>query len=142
MSSGVRYFIPKLYYTITPLFILLDYVCGINVRTVVLDSETVYKGLYYGFCILCGVVIYIIPRLSPVVALVESSIIFMMTVLSVFIPYVETIVQMDNILDADIQYLSILGPSYFVNLVLSGGMAALTFNKSLNVLGLSGNKRP
>lgn len=142
MRSGLRYFIPKLYYTITPLFILLDYVWGVNVRTVVLDSEPVYKGLYYGFCILCGVVIYIIPRLSPVVALVESSVIFMMTVLSVFIPYIQTIVQMDNILDADIQYINVLGPTYIMNLVLSGGMAALTFNKSLNVLGISGNKRP
>ncbi len=139
MNFSVRHSVPKLYYTITPLFILLDYVWGINVRTVVLDSEPMYKGLYYGFCVLCGVVIYIVPRLSPVVALVESSIIFMMTVLSVFIPYVQTIVQMDNILDADIQYISILAPSYIVNLVLSGGMAALTFNKSLNVLGISGN---
>lgn len=139
MSSGVGHFVPKLYYTITPLFILFDYVLGINVRTVVLDSEPVYKGLYYGFCILCGVVIYLIPRLSPVVALVESIIILMMTVLSVFMPYIQAIAHMDDILNADIQYVSILGPPYIVNLVLSGGMAAFTFHKSLKVLGISGN---
>ncbi len=139
MNFGVKHLIPKLYYTITPLFILLDYVWGINVRAVVLDSEPMYKGLYYGFCVLCGVVIYIVPRLSPVVALVESTIIFMMTVLSVFIPYVQSIVQMDNILDADLQYASIVSVPYIVNLVLAGGMAAFTFNKSLRVLGISGN---
>jgi hypothetical protein len=139
MSIRVRYFVPKLYYTITPLFILLDYVWGINVRTAVLDSEPLYKGLYYGFCVLCGVVIYIIPRLSPVVALVESIIMIMMTVLSVFTPYLYSIVYIDDILNVDIQYVSILGPSYIVNLVLSGGMAAFTFHKSLNVLGISGN---
>lgn len=139
MSSGVRHSIPKLYYTITPLFILLDYVWNINVRVAVLDSAPLYKGLYYGFCILCGVVIYIVPQCTSVVALVESAIIFTMTVLSVFVPYVQTIVQIDDILNSEIQNVSIVNVPHIVNLVLAGGMAALTFNKSLRVLGISDN---
>jgi hypothetical protein len=137
MRSDVRNFIPKLYYAVTPLFILLDYVWHINVRVAVLDSEPLYKGLYYGFCILCGVAVYVVPRCSSVVALVESVIVFSMTVLSVFVPYVQVILQMDDILNADFQNVGILSVPYIVNLVLAGGMAALTFKKSLYELGIS-----
>ncbi len=140
MSISAGQLIPKLYYAVTPLFILLDYLWGINVRAVVLDSVPMYKGLYYGFCILCGVVIYIIPKFSPVVALVDSAVIFSMTVLSVFMSYVQSIMQIDDILDADLQYVSIIGPPCVVNLVLAGGMAALTFRTSLSTLGISGNE--
>lgn len=139
MKGRVKLLIPKLYYAVTPVFILLDYLCGINVRAVVLDSKPVYKVLYYGFCILCGIAIYLVPRYTAVVALLESTIIFLMTVLSVFIPYVQSIFLMDDILNADIQYISIATPSYIVNLVLAGGMAALTFKQSVNTLGISGN---
>ena len=140
MSISAGQLIPKLYYTVTPLFILLDYLWGINVRAVVLDSVPMYKGLYYGFCILCGVVIYIIPKFSPVVALVDSTVIFSMTVLSIFMSYVQSFVQIDDILDADLQYVNIVGPPCIINLLLVGGMAALTFRTSLSTLGMSGNE--
>jgi len=55
MGTRGRYSIPSLYYYITPLFVLLDYGWGISVRVAVLDSMPLYKNLYYGFCILCGV---------------------------------------------------------------------------------------
>ena len=139
MSSGVGNFVPKLYYTITPVFILLDYVWHINIRVAILDSEPLYKGLYYGFCIFCGVLVYIIPKCSAIVAFFESGIIFAMTVLGIFIPYARAISQMDDVLNADIQTISIVSPPQVVNLVLAGGVAVLTFKKSLSVLGISGN---
>ena len=137
MSSGVRNFIPKLYYAVTPLFILLDYVWDINVRVAVLDSKPLYKGLYYGFCVFCGIMVYIVPRCSAVVALFESAFIFIMTILGIFISYVQAILQMDDVLNADIQTISIVGPPQIVNLILAGGMSLLTFKMSLNELGIS-----
>ena len=134
MSSGVRNFVPKLYYAITPVFILLDYVCHINVRVAILDSEPLYKGLYYGFCVLCGVLVYIIPGYSSIVAFFESGIILGMTILGIFIPYVRAISQMDDILNTDIQTISIVGPPHVVNLVLAVGIAFYTFRSSLNEL--------
>ena len=48
MSTYNRYFIAKWYYYATPLFILLDYFLGINVRVSALDAMPFYKYAYYG----------------------------------------------------------------------------------------------
>ena len=69
MGLRGRISIASLYYYATPVFILLDYFGGVNVRVAVLDAMPLYKNLYYGFCILCGVGVYALPRLTPVVAL-------------------------------------------------------------------------
>jgi glucan phosphoethanolaminetransferase (alkaline phosphatase superfamily) len=137
MNSDQKVFVPKLYYAVTPVFILLDYVWHINVRVVVLDSYPLYKGLYYGFCVLCGVFVYVVPRCSSVVALVESAILFTMTILGIFISYAHAILQMDDVLNADIQTISIVIPPQVINLVLAGGMALWTFKRSLRELGIS-----
>ncbi len=129
------------YYAITPAFILLDYFGGLNIRVAVLDLYPTYKGLYYFFCILCGVCVYLVPRFSPIVALFESLTIYIMTILSVFIPYFQAIEHMDDILNADIQFASIVTPPHITNLILAGGIAAFTFNNSLEALGISDNKK-
>ena len=54
--------ITSLYYFGTPLFMMLDYFGGINVRVAVLDSFPLYKKAYYGFCIVCGVGMFALPR--------------------------------------------------------------------------------
>ena len=82
MGTDFRNSAARLYFYITPLFILLDYVLGVNVRVSALDSWPVYKNLYYGFCILCGVCMYFVPRYSAIVTLFESIINFGMIVIS------------------------------------------------------------
>jgi len=69
MNIDFRNSFARWYFYITPLFILLDLIFGINVRVSALETMPLYKNLYYGFCILCGVCMYIIPRYSAVVAL-------------------------------------------------------------------------
>ena len=88
MKKHKRHFIPKWYYYATPLFILLDYLLGINVRVSALDAMPIYKNAYYGFCIICALCIYIFPRYSPIVALFESAINILMMILLLFLPYV------------------------------------------------------
>ena len=134
MSSGAGNFVPKLYYAITPIFILLDYLWHINVRVAILDTEPLYKGLYYGFCIFCGVAVYLMPRYSSVVAVFESAIIIVMTILGVFIQYARTISQMDDVLNTDFETIGLVGPEHVVNLVLIGVIAIFTFRKSLDEL--------
>jgi hypothetical protein len=85
-SSLVRW-----YFYITPLFIVLDYFWGFNIRISALDSEPTYKYLYYGFCILCGVLMYIFPNYSYITALFESSINIMMLILILILPYARII---------------------------------------------------
>jgi len=129
----------SLYYYITPLFIVLDYLIGISVRVAVLDSMPLYKNLYYGFCILCGISMYALPRSTPIVALFESTINILLIVLAVFLPYIQVVMQFDNILESNWQAASVFTIPHIVNLILAGTVALFAFYGSLRVLGLSGN---
>jgi len=138
MSMYSRHSITSLYYYITPLFILLDYFGGVNVRVAVLDSFPLYKNLYYGFCALCGVGMYASPRCAPIVALFESTVNILMIVLAVFLPYIQVVMQADNILDSSWQAASAFAIPRIVNLILAGTVAIFAFYGSLRVLGISG----
>ena len=127
------------YFYITPLFILLDYILGINVRVSALETMPLYKNLYYGFCIICGICMYIIPRYSAIVALLESSINIMMLVLGIFLPYIRTITAlMDDVLGADFTALEeTLKVQPMVNLFIVGSCLILTFRKSIETIAES-----
>ena len=132
MNKSAGNLVPRLYYAVTLLFILLDYACHINVRVAILDDELLYKSLYYGFCILCGFIIYLVPRYSSVVALLESIIVIFMTVLGLLIPYIRILSQMDDILNADFKY--VIDESYIINISMAGIIAIFTLRKSLDEL--------
>jgi hypothetical protein len=131
--------VPKLYYYITPVFILLDYFGGLSVRAAILDTMPIYKNLYYGFCIFCGLGMYFRPQFSAVVALFDSTSIVLMTVLSVFMPYVRCIVQTDDVLNANWGIAGAFSIPKIVNVVLSGTIAVFAFHGSLRKLGISEN---
>jgi hypothetical protein len=136
MGFRDRFSIPSLYYYVTPVFILLDYVGGVSVRVAVLDSMPLYKNLYYGFCILCGVGVYALPWLTPVVALFESSINFLMTVLAVFLPYIRFITETDDVLTAPLPTVAGFDAPHIANILLAGGIAVLGFHGSLREMGM------
>jgi len=139
MSIGYRNSIARLYFYITPLFIFVDYFWGVSVRVSALDSWPLYKNLYYGFCILCGVCMYIIPRYSAVVALFESMINFMMLVLSIFLQYIQTITNlMDDALGADFKAMEdSLTAESMTNLAIVGFCLILTFRTSIDTIRIS-----
>lgn len=141
MAIRGRYSIASLYYYVTPVFVLLDYVGGVSVRVAVLDSMPFYKNLYYGFCILCGVGVFALPWLTPVVALFESSANFLMTVLAVFLPYIRFATETDDFLTADLPATAGFDAPYVVNVILAGGIAILGFHGSLRAIGLEGGHR-
>ena len=143
MSIGYRNSIARWYFYITPLFILLDYVLGVNVRVSALGSIPVYKNLYYGFCILCGVCMYFVPRYSAIVTLFESIINFGMIVFSIFMPYIQNMIYAEDILNADFKSMEeAINTQSIVNLVIVGSFVVLTFHKSIQTIqesfGLSG----
>ena len=106
----------------TPAFILLDYTWGINVRVAVLDEMPLYKNLYYGLCILCGVMVYFRPRSAALVALAESSIILLLTLVGVFWPYVQIATLPEGEFDAALAGFTI---QRVVNLLLAGFIAVV-----------------
>ena len=132
MRTYKRHFIPRWYYYATPLFILLDYLAGINVRVAALDSMPLYKNAYYGFCILCGLCIYILPKYSPIVALFESGINFMMTILLLFLPYAILISNTEDVLSQDWSLPQMFTAQRIVNLTLAGFVAVFAFRASIH----------
>jgi len=135
MSIGYRNSIARWYFYITPLFILLDYIWGVNVRVSALDSIPVYKNLYYGFCILCGVCMYFVPRYSAIVTLFESIINFAMIVFSIFMPYIQNMIYAEDILNADFKAMEeSINAQSIVNLVIVGSFVVLTFQKSIQTI--------
>jgi hypothetical protein len=61
------------YLLATPLFALLDYALGANVRVTFLDGHPAMRGVYYALAILCGAIVYARPRLASIVGVVESG---------------------------------------------------------------------
>ncbi len=131
MKTYKRHFIPRWYYYATPLFILLDYLAGINVRVAALDSMPLYKNAYYGFCIICALCIYIFPRYSPIVALFESAINILIMILLLFLPYVRCLMQ-EDIIGEGWQYVEALNPERMFNLLLVGVVAVFAFKASIH----------
>jgi len=134
MDKHGRFSISSLYYYMTPAFILLDYLWGINVRVAVLDGMPLYKNLYYGFCILCGVVVCILPWLSAAVALFESIIMIMMTVVGFFLPYVRLLNSGDDILNTDLRAFGEFGVPNVTNFLMALAIAIVSFRASIRAL--------
>lgn len=133
MTTRVGHAIPRLYYLVTPAFILLDYLAGINIRVAALDAMPVYKNLYYGLCVLCGVVVFVLPAASAVVAFVESTIVIFLTVPAVFRPLVENVERFAD-LDADWQAAGAFQVEGTLNLLMAAVIAVLAFRMSLSAL--------
>ena len=135
MNGLVRYSIPRLYYLVTPAFILLDYFGGVNVRVAVLDGMPAYKSLYYGFCVLCGVAVYFLPEYSAIVALFESPVNLLITILGIVVPYFERLKQFDDILNTNWTPVPDFSTQYITNLLLAAGISSFAFlhaNKTLS----------
>lgn len=62
----------KRYYLATGLFLLLDYLAGINVRVAFLAPWPLWRALYYLFCLGCLGLIIWRPGLTLLVSTIES----------------------------------------------------------------------
>ncbi len=132
MEPTRRYAIPRWYYVMTPVFIVLDYVLGLNIRTAALDAVPGHKSLYYSFCVLCGVVVLVRPRVSMVVATVESTIILYLTLVSLLMPYL--VVTRSADLGGDWSLVGAFDLSTAINLVIVGIIAILAFRANVKAL--------
>ena len=129
MTRRVGHAIPRYYYLLTPAFIVLDYVAA-------LDAMPGCKNLYYGFCVLCGMVVFVLPAASAVVAFAESTILLFLTVPAVFRPLAGNLERFAD-LDADWQMAEALPLEGTLNLLMAAAIAVLAFHMSLSALAKS-----
>lgn len=72
----------KQYYLATGVFLLLDFVAGINIRVAFLAGWPGWRALYYLFCLGCLALIVWRPALTLVVSTVESLLTLTVLILS------------------------------------------------------------
>jgi hypothetical protein len=127
MSIGAGHIIPRIYYYLTPAFILLDYFGVANIRVAVLDSMPFYKNLYYGFCVVCGIVVFILPQCSLIVGLFESITNIIVTVVVLFWPYIHFIKHADDILTAELPFVAGVDVQCIGNILIACMIAVISF---------------
>ena len=136
MTIGAGHVIPRFYYYLTPLFILLDYFGVTNVRVAALDSMPVYKNLYYGFCIVCGIVVFFSPRCSLIVGLFESVINIIVTVVILFLPYIHFVKHADDILTIELPFAAGVEVQCIGNILIAGMIAVISFRGCIHELSM------
>ena len=132
----VRHLLLQYYYLATPTFIVMDAVFGANIRVAALEHYPFLKYAYYLVCIGCGVVMRVEPRLSPVTALIESSVNIFLLVLGLLAPYYHLISQLssERMVEADV-----ITSQLVTNFIISGTVWGISF--SSNPLVSSVNRR-
>jgi hypothetical protein len=75
------------YLLATPVFVLLDYVVGANIRVAFLDGHPALRALYYAIAVACGAVVFARPRLAPLVGVTESAANIAFLIIGVFVAY-------------------------------------------------------
>ena len=110
------------YYFGTPLFLLADTLLGLNLRISGLQTPA-YRFAYYGFCMLCALLLWYRPRLSPLVGIGESSLNLAILMLGVMLPILRPE------LDGSGAVIGLQGAN-IINFILSGGVLLTIFYSS------------
>ena len=107
------------YYFSTPLFVLADSLLGLDFRISGLHVPG-QRLAYYGFCMLCALLLWFRPRLSPLVGMGESSVNLAILMVSVMLPILRPE------LDGNGDYAGLQGMN-IINFILTGGVLLAAF---------------
>jgi hypothetical protein len=116
------------YYGSTILFLLLDLVFHYSVRVTFLDTSTGFRMLYYGFCMLCFVIMLWKPGLTVLLAAVESLVTLSALIL---VMGMRVMVPTDQLIETGA---GLITPQEIINFVLAGGIAYVTWGSSVQQL--------
>ncbi len=133
MRIGDRYRLFQFYYLATPIFVLVDIIYGTNIRVAALEQYPVLKYLYYILCMGCAVATRAIPRLSAVVALIESSVNILLLILGVFIPYYQLIQQLMS--NQTVVENKVITTEIMTNFMISGTIWVISFFRNPLIRG-------
>ena len=120
----------SLYYAGTALFLLLDYVLGINVRIAFLDPWPLARLGYYAFCFACLALIVWRPARAAAVGTVESLITLVALILGMGL---RILIPNDAIFEEN---LTIVTTEDLVNFLIVGFAAYFAWVRGLKALNL------
>jgi len=134
-AGSARTFIA--YYAATAIFLLLDFVIGINVRVTFLAEAPGWRFLYYLFCFACLGLIVWRPALSTLVATLESLLTLCALIISTAL---RVVIVSDGMIEQGRGFVSI---NELVNFLISGAIVYFAFWRGMQSLrGQSGPREP
>lgn len=113
------------YYGVTPGFVVLDLLLGVNVRLSFLDAHGGWRLAYYGILLVCFAALLVRPRWTDAVSAVESLVTITALIFSVAYG---SIILTDGMLEGRGGYVT---TEAIVNLLLSGPAAYVSWTRSL-----------
>lgn len=115
----------RAYYAGTVVFLLLDYLGGLNVRVAFLADAPGLRAAYYGFCLVCLVLMIWRPAWTAIVGAFESVV----TLASLIIATgMRAILVTDDMLAGAEPFISM---QEIVNFLLSGSIAYFAWTRGL-----------
>ncbi len=117
-----------LYYAATAVFLLLDYLAGLNVRLAFLDAWPMARAAYYGICFLCLALMIWRPEWTTLIGAFESLVTLVALILSMAI---RTMVVTDQMIETGTGYVTM---EEIMNFMLAGSIAYLAWIKGISRL--------
>lgn len=118
-----------IYYAGTAIFLLLDYVLGLNVRLAFLENHPLLKAIYYGILFACLGGAILRPDWTLVIGAVESLVTLVGLIFSMAL---RTMVVTDAMIETGA---GVVTPAEIVNFIISGGIAYISWMRGLRALG-------
>ncbi len=116
------------YYAATVVFLILDYVAGINIRIAFLESMPAARLGYYGVCFACFGLILLRPAWATLVGTFESLVTLIALILGMGM---RVMVPNDAIFG---ESAGIVTLQEMINFLISGSMAYLSYTKGMRRL--------
>jgi hypothetical protein len=118
------------YYLATPLFALLDGLCGINIRTAGFAAYPHWRWAYYAVCMACGILVWRVPQASVVTSIIESGI----NIVALMIGFVGPYFRMVGSFDESMPLVNPFTPATISNFIIAGMVGLLAFQRAQNNL--------
>jgi len=116
------------YYAATVIFLLLDYLGGVNVRVAFLESLPSARIAYYAICFVCLALMVWRPAWTTLIGTFESLVTLIALIFSMAI---RVMIPNDAIFEENV---AIVTTEQIINFVIAGSMAYFSWNKGLREL--------
>ncbi len=110
-----------------PLFFIMDFCLGMNIRAVGLMHHAGWRTAYYGLCFACWLIIRKKPSLTDWVGIGESAVNLLLLITGLLMPYFRFIADIDGVEDAS-QVITVPG---VINFLMAGMICLFSYYKSM-----------
>jgi hypothetical protein len=122
--------ISRLYYFLTPIFVLLEYAAGVNIRLQTPWENGLFDAAYYLTCFTAAFIPVGSSAMAAFFALIECSVNILLLLLSVMLPIAGASEKLLNGEAVEFEF----GPLQITHFVLVGGMLIWVFHSNENLL--------